>query len=108
MQLASVAGSFEYKPARGAGSQEERQTAGSSETRLHHHEARVAIHRASRATCAARLSKSISAPAAGNGCGSTYANQPAFESKPSFGWRVGRAPRETCHAGGRSDPWDAG
>src|SRR5213596_147572 len=41
-------------------------------TYLDRNNARVATHRASRATCAARLSKSISAPAAGNGCGSRY------------------------------------
>src|SRR6185503_16521171 len=41
-------------------------------------------HRASRATCAARLSKSMSAPAAGNGCGSRYQSS-VNEAEPPGG-----------------------
>src|SRR5213593_4372049 len=52
-----------------------------------HHAARfgrLANHRASRATCSARLSKSISAPAAGNGCGSKYQSS-VNEAEPPGG-----------------------
>src|SRR6185436_10162011 len=45
---------------------------------------RVANHRVSRAICAARLSKSISVPAAGNGCGSRYQSS-VNEAEPPGG-----------------------